>query len=164
MRNQVWDSTFANLHSLDLAEFVFSLGRFDAVDGEATFRIVDKAEVLAGLVDRDHVHVARRVGCVGSHLAIDLDETLHEDSHRLAAIEGVLETIAKEDYQGEAVSSFLLRKLSVLWQVIETSDFAHMRAWRCLRRIGTGKLVEKPVRWRTETLLMFLRTATHLDC
>jgi hypothetical protein len=114
MRNQIWDSTFADLHFLDLAEFVFSLGGFDAVDGEATFGIVDQAKVLAGLVNRDHVHVARRVGGIGSHLAINLDEALHENSHCLAAIEGVLETIAKEHDQGEAVSSFLLRMLSVL--------------------------------------------------
>jgi hypothetical protein len=62
MRNQVWDSTLANLNSLDLAEFVFCLGLFNAVHGEATFGIVDQTEVLASLVDGDDIHEASRVG------------------------------------------------------------------------------------------------------
>ena len=36
------------------------------------------------------------------------------------------------------------------------------RTWRSLGAIGTTKFVKKPVRWRTETLLMFLGTSTHV--
>ena len=40
---------------LDLKEFVGSLLRGDAVDGETALDIVEEAEVLAGLLDRDNV-------------------------------------------------------------------------------------------------------------
>lgn len=113
MRNQVWDSSFADLHSLNLAEFVFCLGLFDAVDGEAAFGIIDKTEMLASLVNRDHVHESGRVGDVGSDLAIDLDEALHQDGHGLTVVQGVLETISKEDDQGEAVTGFLVTRLAI---------------------------------------------------
>lgn len=33
-----------------------------------------------------------------------------------------------------------------------------MRSWGWARRIGTGQFVQKPVRWRAETLLMLLPT------
>jgi len=118
MRNQVWDSSFANLHSLNLAGFVFCLSLFDAVDSEAAFGIVDKTEVLASLVDGDDIHVASRIGKVCSNLAIDLDQALHQDGSRLAVIQGVLEAVSEEDNQRKAVSSFV-------------------RARGCLRGIGT---------------------------
>ena len=37
-----------------------------------------------------------------------------------------------------------------------------MRAWAGLGRIGTAQLVEKPVRWRGQPLLMLLWTSTHV--
>lgn len=40
------------------------------------------------------------------------------------------------------------------WHAV--SEF--VRTWRWARRIGTGQFVQKPVRWRAETLLMFLPT------
>jgi hypothetical protein len=107
MRNQVWDASSADLHSLDLAEFVFCLSLFDAVNRKAALGIVDQTEVLASLFDRDHVHVARRISEVGSDLAIDLDEALHQDGSRLAVVQGVLEAVSKEDNQRKAVAGFL---------------------------------------------------------
>ena len=38
------------------AELVGGLGGGDPVDGEASLDVVDDPEVLAGLVDLDHVH------------------------------------------------------------------------------------------------------------
>jgi hypothetical protein len=99
MRNQEWDSPFAQLNSLDLPKFVFCLGSLDSVHGKAAFGIVDESEVLAGLFDCDHVHETSRVGGVGSNFAINFDESLHEDGFRLAAIEGVLEPVSNEDNQ-----------------------------------------------------------------
>lgn len=90
MRNQEWDSALAQLDTLDLAKLVFGLLGLDTVDGEAALGIVDEAEVLASLLDADHIHETGRVGRVGADLAVDLDETLHEDGVGLAAIEGVL--------------------------------------------------------------------------
>jgi hypothetical protein len=86
MRNQVWDAALAELDALDLAELVLGLLSGDAVDGEATLGVVDEAEVLASLLDRDNVHEAGGVGGVGADLAIDLDggvgvtDTIHQNS------------------------------------------------------------------------------------
>jgi hypothetical protein len=33
-----------------------------------------------------------------------------------------------------------------------------------LGSIGSGHFVQEPVRWRTEALLVLLRSARHLDC
>jgi len=144
MRNQVWDSSFAQLHSLDLAEFVLCLGGFNTVDGETALGVVDQTEVLASLLDRNDVHETRRVGDIGSHFAINLDETLHQDSIGLSVVQGVLEAVSQEDDQGKAVALF-------------------MRPRRRLRGIGARELVQQPVRRRTEAFLMLLRTTTHLD-
>ncbi len=99
MRNQEWDSSFAQLNSLDLSKLVFSLCSLDSVNSEAAFGVVDKSEVLASLFDRDHVHVAGRISSVGSDFAIDFDKALHEDGFDLPAIEGILETVSNEDDQ-----------------------------------------------------------------
>jgi hypothetical protein len=107
MRNQVWDSTTTKLYSLNLAEFVFCLSLLDSVDSESTFGVVDQTKVLASLVNRDDIHEPSRVGGVCSDFAIDFDQSLHHDSSRLAAIEGILQTVSKEDNQREAVTSFL---------------------------------------------------------
>lgn len=110
MRNQVWDSSFSDLNTLDLAEFVLCLGLFDSVHGEAALGVVDQTEVLASLVDRDDIHEASWVGNVGADLAINLDEALHQDSIGLTAVESILETISEENDQGQAIAGFLIRK------------------------------------------------------
>jgi hypothetical protein len=107
MRNQVWDASTAELHSLDLAELVLCLGLLDTVDGEAALGIIDKTEVFTGLLDGDHIHITRRVGNVGSDLAIDLDQALHQDGSCLAVVQGVLEAVSEEDNQRETVAGFL---------------------------------------------------------
>lgn len=108
MRNQVWDSTLANLNSLDLAEFVLCLGGFDPVDGKSSLGIVDQTEVFASLVDRDDILETGRVGVISAHFAVDLDQALRKDSSGLSAVQRILETVADEDNQGQAVAGFLL--------------------------------------------------------
>ncbi len=107
MRNQVWDSTSAELNSLNLAEFVFCLGLFNAVNRETTLGVVDQAELLASLVNGDDIHETGRVGNIRSDLAINLDEALHHDRSGLTAVERILEAVSEEDDQGEAVARFL---------------------------------------------------------
>ena len=92
MRNQEWDSTFSQLHPLDLAQLVFCLFSRNVVYCEATFGVVDEAEVLASFFNGDHIHEASRVGYVGADFAIDLDKALHDNGFRLSRIEGILET------------------------------------------------------------------------
>lgn len=137
MRNQEWDSAAAQLDTLDLAELVLGLLGLDAVDGEAALGVVDEAEVLAGLLDRDDVHEAGRVGRVGADLAVDLDEALHQDGLGLAVVEGVLEAVAEEDDEGQALPLLV-------------------RTGRRLGRVDTRQLVQQPVRGRAEALLVLL--------
>lgn len=137
MRDQEWDSTTTKLNTLDLAQLVLGLLSLDSVDGETTLGIVDETEVLASLLDGDDVHEASREGQVSSDLAVDLDETLHEDGLGLAVVERILETVADEDNQGHAVAELV-------------------RTGRGLGGIETGQLVQQPVRGRAEALLVLL--------
>lgn len=137
MRDQEWDPAAAELHALDLAELVLGLLGLDAVHGEAALGVVDEAEVLARLLDGDDVHEAGWVGRVGADLAVDLDEALHQDGLGLAVVEGVLEPVADEDDEGEAVAELV-------------------RTGRGLRRVGARQLVEQPVRGGAKALLVLL--------
>lgn len=137
MRNQEWDSALAKLDALDLAELVLGLLGLDAVDGEAALGIVDEAEVLAGLLNGDDVHEAGGVGQVSADLAVDLDETLHEDRLGLAVVKGVLETVADEDDQGHAVAELV-------------------RTGRGLGGVDTGQFVQEPVGGGAKALLVLL--------
>ena len=107
MRDQEWDSSSSELYSLDLAELVFRLRSLDSVNGEATLGVVDQTEVLASLVDRDHIHVASWVCDVGSDLAINFDEALHDNGLGFSTVEGILQAVSDEDDQGEAVAGFV---------------------------------------------------------
>lgn len=93
VRNQEWDPALAELNTLNLAELVLGLLCLDTVDGETALGVVDETEVLAGFLDGDDVHEAGGVGGVGADLAVDLDETLHQDGLDLATVEGVLQTM-----------------------------------------------------------------------
>jgi len=90
VRDQEWDSAFAQLHSLNLAKLVFCLLGLDSMDGEAALGIVNQTEVLAGLLDADDIHEACWVGGIGSDLAINLDQALHDDGLGLARVERIL--------------------------------------------------------------------------
>ena len=93
MRNQEWYASLAQLHPLDFAQLVFRLFSCDTMDGKAAFSIIDQAEVLAGLLDGDDVHVASRIGRIRAHFAVNFDETLHHDCLYFAAVECILETV-----------------------------------------------------------------------
>jgi len=97
VRNQEWDSALAQLNSLDLPQLVFGLLSLDAVNGESTFGVVNKTEVLASLLDADDIHESGWVGSIGTNLAINLDQALHDNSLGLAGVERILETVANED-------------------------------------------------------------------
>lgn len=137
MRNQEWDSTTTKLDALDLAQLVLGLLGLDSVDGEATLGVVDETEVLASLLNGDNVHEAGRVGRVSADLAVDLDQALHENRLGLAVVQGILETVADEDDQGQAVAELV-------------------RTGRGLGGIDTGQLVQQPVRGGAKALLVLL--------
>lgn len=143
VRNQEGDTALAELDALDLAKLVLSLLRGDAVDSEAALGVVDKAEVLASLLDGDDVHEAGGVGDVGADLAVDLDEALHHDGLGLTAVQGVLQTVTDEDDERHAVA-----------ELVGTG--------RRLGSIGTGQLVQEPVRGRAEALLVLLTVGANM--
>lgn len=90
MRNQEWDPALAQLNALDLSKLVLCLLSLNTVNGEATLGVVDETEVLISLVDGDDIHETSWVGYVSADLAVDLDQTLHDDGLGLASVEGVL--------------------------------------------------------------------------
>ena len=49
------------------------------MDGEPSLNVIDQPEVLAGLVDLDHIHESGGELGVGANLAVDLDKTLLQD-------------------------------------------------------------------------------------
>ena len=75
------------------AELVGGLGGGNPVDREASLDVVDDPEVLAGLVDLDHVHETGGELGVGPGLAIDLDQALLHDGLHLLHGNGVLQTV-----------------------------------------------------------------------
>ncbi len=93
MRNQEWDSSFAQLYSLDLAQLVLRLFSSDAMDSKPALSIVDEPEILSGFLDRYHVHKTGGERSVSSDLAVDFDEALHDDGLGFARVEGILETV-----------------------------------------------------------------------
>lgn len=92
VRNQERYASFPKLYALDFGKLVFRLFSSDTVDGEATFGIIDEAEVFAGLFDRYDIHKACGICRVGAHFSVDLDQALHNDSLRFAAVEGILQS------------------------------------------------------------------------
>jgi len=90
VRDQEWDSAFAQLNSLDLSKLVFGLLSLDSVDGKAALGVIDQAEVLASLLNADDVHEAGRVCSIGADLTINLDQALHDNCLGLARVEGIL--------------------------------------------------------------------------
>ncbi len=60
------------------------------MDSEAAFGIIDQAEVLACLLDRNYVHEASGIGNVCADFAVDFDETLHHNGFGFARVESIL--------------------------------------------------------------------------
>ena len=77
------------------------------MDGETTLDIVEETEVLARLLDGDDVHEAGGEGLVSADLAVDLDETLLDNSSDLLAGEGVLHAVTQEDGEGEGLAELV---------------------------------------------------------
>lgn len=96
VRNQEWDSALAQLDTLNLGQFVFGFFCRDTMDSETALGIVDETEVLAGLLNRNHVHVTCGVGDIGADLAVDLDKALHKDGIGFTSVESILQSVGLE--------------------------------------------------------------------
>lgn len=91
----------------DLEELVGGLLGGDAVDGETALDVVEETEVLAGLLDGDHILEASGVGGVGADLSIDFDQTLLDNGGDFTASKGVLQAVAEEDAEGEGFAELM---------------------------------------------------------
>lgn len=52
-------------------------------------------------------HESSRVGDIGAHFAVDLDEPLHADLLHLIPRQGVLQTVPQEDDEGQTLPQFV---------------------------------------------------------
>lgn len=156
MRNTVGNTAAAELNTLDLAQLVCSLLASYPVYCVAALCVEHKAEVLAGLVDRDNIHQSSRESRVGAHFAVDLDKTLHKDRLDFASIEGVLQTISEEDDEGQRIAELVRtgRSLGGVCTLNTPSQSIELDITAAM--LLTRKLVKEPVRWRAETLLVLL--------
>jgi len=131
------------LDLVDPAHLVGSLVSRDLAKDETTLGVVQQAEVLLGLLQADNIHKSRRELGISADLAINLDQTLNEDGLGLLVVESVFEAVTEHDDEREAFP-----------QLVRTSGRT--------RSPDTGKLVEHPVRRRSDALHMTLGSASHL--
>ena len=86
-------------------------------------------------------HETGGIGGVSAHLSVDLDEALHADHLNLVVGQSVLQTVADDEDEGEALS-----------QLVRTTAG--------VRSPHTSHLVQHPVLRGVQTLQMLLRTAS----
>lgn len=126
---------------VDAAELVRGLLLVDPVEDEAALGVEEEAEAVSRLLELDDVHEAGGVVEVGPDLAVDLDAALHADLHALLAGQGVLEPVAEDDGDGEALAHLV-------------------GAGAGAGGPDAGHLAEVPVAGRIEALEMLLGTAS----
>jgi len=103
----VWNTLGSLLDCLHLAELVSGLICANPVDGELPLCVIQETELFLGLFNRDDIHKTSRKEHVGAHLAIDLDQALHNNHLGLIVIQRILEAIAEEDDQRHALTQFV---------------------------------------------------------
>ena len=128
---------------LDAAELDLGFGFADVDEGEATLVVVHDAEAFVGAGDFNDVLEASGVLGVDAGAGVDVDELLAEDHLGFATVEGVLETVAEDDGEGEAFT-----------ELVGTSTRAGSE--------DTGELGEHPVLRGEETLQVTLGTTRHV--
>ena len=126
------------------------------MDGESALDVVEHAEVLARLVNRDDVLEAGRVGRVGADLAVDLDQSLRNNEGDLVRVQGVLELVAEED-----LCACMCRKSAVMYCLTFALNGTHGHGQGLAELVGTrrragrvraAELVQHPAGWRRQTL------------
>lgn len=125
------------------------------MDCEASFGVIDEAEVFACLLDGDNIHETGRICGVGADLTIYFDKALHDNSLGFAGVESVLQPGTSRlelPHLDMSYSDSPITDKDNKWHAVSEL----VRTWGRARRIGTGQFVQKPMRGRAETLLMLL--------
>lgn len=99
--NDVGNALGTKLMLSDLEELESSLLGGNSVNGESALDVVEKTEVLARSLNGDDIHETSGEGLVSPDLAVDLDESLLNNSSDLTASKSVLQTVSKEDGEGK---------------------------------------------------------------
>lgn len=141
--NDVRDSLGLSTLLDDLGELVLGLLSSDFVENETALSVVQDTELVARLLDLDNIHETSREVEVSADLAVNLHKLLHSDGHRLLTREGILEAVAEDDGERQALTLLV-------------------RTRGRLGGINTTHLGQHPVLGGTETLHVLLGTASHL--
>lgn len=109
---------------------------------EATLGVKEHTEELSSLLKLNDIHEASGEGVISADLSIDLNKALMEDVLNFIVVKGILQAVAKENSEGNALSKLM----------------------GTLGRAGsveTGKLIKHPVRRSCDALKMLLGTTSH---
>lgn len=101
MGNDVGNTLGTKLMLSHLKELESSLLGGDSVDGESALNIVEETEVLARSLDGNDIHETSGEGLVSPDLAVDLDESLLNNSRDFTASKSILQTVSEEDSEGK---------------------------------------------------------------
>lgn len=140
----VRDGLLGVLLASDLGELELLLLVVDTVEHEAALGVVHETELVARLGQLNDVHEARREVGVHTDLAVDLDLLLHADHGHLLLGQGVLETVAQDDDERQALAELV-------------------RAGRRARGPDAVKLAQHPVLGRRHALKVLTGSTRHLD-
>jgi len=105
----VGDLSFTQSLLGHLDEFESSLVDVNSVGLEATFDVVEDAEVLTSLSDRHDVHEAKREPVVSSDLLVNLDVSIFvfADLQYVCVVESVLKSVLQKDGKGDALTELV---------------------------------------------------------
>lgn len=112
-----------NTQQLDVGFLVLN-----TVQDKATLGIVQQAELLVSLLNGDNVLETSGVIHISSDLAVNLDQTTHDNSQDFTTSQGVFQAVAEDEGQGQAFT-----------QLVGTSGRARSK--------DTAQLIEHPVLW-----------------
>lgn len=135
------NATGTQLHLSNLAQLVLGLLLTNTVNNETALGVVQETESLTGLLQLDDVHEARGVVGISANLTVDLDVTVHDDAANFALVQSVLQTVAEQDDERQALA-----------QLVGTG--------RGARGKGAGQLVQHPRLGGSQSFQVLLRSAS----
>mmetsp|Transcript_39734 Transcript_39734/g.95586 ORF Transcript_39734/g.95586 Transcript_39734/m.95586 type:complete len:241 (-) Transcript_39734:64-786(-) len=135
----------SHVNLLDTTQLERGLFLVHAMKHKSSLGVEQQTEAIAALLELHDVHESRGVVVVGTDLAVNLDATLHADLLAFLAGECVLETLAKNDGDGEALTLLV-------------------GACGGLGGPDSGHLGHVPVLGRIQALEVLLRSARHGCC
>jgi len=91
----------------NLTKLVFLLLVVDPVKDETSLGIEQNTKHVPALLQLQNVHESCGIPRVGTDASVDLDATLHANLLTLLVGEGVFETVAEDDGDGEAFALFV---------------------------------------------------------